>query len=171
MIAPSEKERKVPNEAILNVFRLSDERVLKKKEIAEELPIEKKQVGNRLEDLEEDGRVHRRELGPSHIWWLDESEPTHPVRTRSNTLVWLGVHFRGTAKFILYVVGALALMTVLLVSGYVVIGIYPPLGSVVSQEQATTGAFLSAIFAVVYLIVGSILILVARGLLWRARRT
>lgn len=165
----TEADEKVSDEEILNAFRQADERVLKKSEIAKELPIGAKQVGNRLEDLESEGRVHRRKLEPSHIWWLDESEPSIPVRTGDNTLVWASGHLRQAGKFLLYAAGALAVTTVVMLATFVLIAFYPSMSAVVTKGQATHGAFLAAVTAIFYFMSGCVLILMSHGAVWQSQ--
>ena len=169
VLSPAGSEGKVSDEEILNVFRQADERVLKKSEVAGELAIGAKQVGNRLESLENEGRVHRRKLDPTHIWWIDEDEPSIPVRTSGNTLVWAGGHLRQIGSYLFYGAGMLAITTVLLLAAYLSIVFYPGLSRILTQEQITHGAFLAAITAILYSISGCVFLLVSQLFLWRSR--
>lgn len=70
------------DEQILNVFRFKiqeGERVLKTREVAEELPITPNWTGKRLNKLEEKGRVHSKSAGQGDVWWIDDDEPKFPV--------------------------------------------------------------------------------------------
>jgi len=58
---------------ILDVFRGSDDPVLIASEIAEELPIGRRGVYKRLEQLAEEGELGRKKIGGrGTVWWLSE---------------------------------------------------------------------------------------------------
>lgn len=61
----------VTDEEILEVLRESGDPVLIASEVAEELPIGRRGVYNRLEQLAEDGRLGRKKIGGrGTVWWL-----------------------------------------------------------------------------------------------------
>lgn len=80
------------DEKILNVFRKKlqedGEKVLKTAEIADELPISQTWTSSRLNELETDERVHSKSAGQGRVWWLDESEPKHPVASGVGDVIW-----------------------------------------------------------------------------------
>lgn len=65
---------RVSDEEILDVFREADDPVLIASEVAEELPIGRRGVYNRLENLAEDGRLEYKKIGGrGTVWWLPVS--------------------------------------------------------------------------------------------------
>lgn len=93
----------VSDEHILNVFRQSDEKVLKTAEIANELPIGHDWTGKRLNDLETSDRVHSKSAGPGRVWWLDDAEPKNPVREGLGDVIWFSVLFRRSGTYAIIV--------------------------------------------------------------------
>jgi len=71
--SPGRKPR-VSNEEIIVVFRTTDDPVLSTAEVADQLPIKRRATLNRLEALEEEGRVDSKAIGGrNRVWWLSES--------------------------------------------------------------------------------------------------
>jgi len=60
----------VTDEEILAVLRESDEPVLTAGEVAEQLPIGRRAIHDRLVDLRERGLVERKNVGPRAVWWI-----------------------------------------------------------------------------------------------------
>lgn len=64
---------RVSDDEILDVFRDSDDPVLIASEVAEELPIGRRGVYKRLEQLHEEERLGRKKIGGrGTVWWLVE---------------------------------------------------------------------------------------------------
>lgn len=71
----------VSDEAILDVFRGSDDPVLIASEVAEELPIGRRGVYQRLEKLAEGGELdHKKIGGRGTVWWLIEDDTESRVQ-------------------------------------------------------------------------------------------
>ncbi|WP_323675261.1 hypothetical protein [Halorubellus sp. PRR65] len=69
---PGRKPR-VTDEEILAVFEETDDPVLSTAEVAEALPLQRRSVYNRLVQLEETGRLTRKQIGGRNtIWWLTD---------------------------------------------------------------------------------------------------
>lgn len=65
------RPRRVSDEEILEVFRNSSDPVLIASEVAAELPIGRRGVYKRLEQLAEDGKLRHKKIGGrGTIWWL-----------------------------------------------------------------------------------------------------
>lgn len=65
------RPQRVSDEEILEVFRESSDPVLIASEVAEELPIGRRGVYKRLEQLAEDGELGRKKIGGrGTVWWL-----------------------------------------------------------------------------------------------------
>ena len=77
---------KVTDEEILNVLREADDEYLSRTEIQDELPIGD-QTSNRLNALEEENRVVKREMGLGNLWKLHPSEPETPMNPRLGVVV------------------------------------------------------------------------------------
>ena len=84
----SDEDDALSDEAILNVLRRNDDRVLKTSEIAEELPITPQWTSQRLNQLENKGRVHSKSAGQGRVWWLGEAESPYPVAEGIGDLMW-----------------------------------------------------------------------------------
>jgi len=66
----SGRKPRVTDEEILDVFRSTDDPVLSTAEVAEPLPIERRGVFNRLQQLEEEGVLTSKEIGGrNRVWW------------------------------------------------------------------------------------------------------
>ena len=71
--SPGRKPR-VSNEEIIDVFRTTDDPVVSTAEVAAQLPIKRRATLNRLETLEEEGRVDSKAIGGrNRVWWLSGS--------------------------------------------------------------------------------------------------
>jgi predicted transcriptional regulator len=57
---------------VLNAIATAKAPFLGTKEIADELGMSKRGILNWLDDLEEEGLLHKREIGKSMIWWLSQ---------------------------------------------------------------------------------------------------
>jgi len=68
------------DEEFLNVLRRADRPFVKTGKFADKLGVVQRTAQKRLNRLEEDDRVESEHIGQSKIWWLDESEPTHPIK-------------------------------------------------------------------------------------------
>jgi len=55
---------------IVNIFKQTEEHILKVGEIAADAPIGEKQVNNRLQRLEEEGVLDYKDVGSGRVWWL-----------------------------------------------------------------------------------------------------
>lgn len=72
-MAKGGRKPRVSDEEILDVFRNTTKPELTATDVAEELPIKRRAVLNRLGDLEEEGELGKRTVGgTSVIWWLPE---------------------------------------------------------------------------------------------------
>lgn len=70
-----EFEAEVTDEALLDVFREADTPVLSASMAAERLPIGRQAVYERLQDLEDEGRVGRLKVGGrAVVWWPVDGE-------------------------------------------------------------------------------------------------
>lgn len=70
----------VTDDEILNVFETAAEPVLTASEVAERLPIERRGVLTRLDDLEERGFLRSKKAGGrSTVWWYPGYTSTMPV--------------------------------------------------------------------------------------------
>jgi predicted transcriptional regulator len=68
------RKPQVPDEEILAVFERSDDPVLMAKEVAEELPIGRRAVYDRLRQLKTEGILESKKTGArSSVWWY----PSH----------------------------------------------------------------------------------------------
>lgn len=157
VVVDEDEGKKVSDEELLNVFRYADEsdRVLKAKEVADQVGLSKKQVNKRLNELEGD-RVQKKEVSPTHVWWLDSEEPNTPVRTGANTAIWLAFTVRGIGKILFYFGAAACGLTVFLLMAYLVISYVPSLSDILTREAAAEFSFLSAMGGVAYLILGGL---------------
>lgn len=69
---PGPKSR-VSDEEILALFEATPDPVLSTAEVAEEVPLQRRSVYNRLKQLQEDGRLQSKKIGGRNtIWWLTE---------------------------------------------------------------------------------------------------
>jgi hypothetical protein len=148
-----DSDGELADEKILNVIRRADELALKTGEVADELPITQKWTGTRLNQLEADGRVHSKSSGNGRVWWLDEDEPTFPVKEGVGDTVWYSVLAGRLSDYL-----ALGMITMFAVSGVFVLvilltnwGIVPS-NQVVTTDVLATSAFLSALLGVLLLI-------------------
>jgi hypothetical protein len=69
--------RTVSDDEILEVFKSADEQYLSTADVAEELPIGKRAVHPRLDDLKEVGRLEKRSIGAGSTWWVPENSMAH----------------------------------------------------------------------------------------------
>lgn len=68
---PRGRQPEMSDSDLINVFKSSDEHVLKAQEIAEKTPIDEKQVNNRLKKLAEDRILEYKDAGSGRVWWLN----------------------------------------------------------------------------------------------------
>jgi hypothetical protein len=79
------KQERITDEKILNVIRDSEAGFVGTTEVSESEPVDLKEdaVRNRLENLEDDGRVHKKRVGHPErgnlAWYLAEEERERPV--------------------------------------------------------------------------------------------
>jgi len=114
-----EANGKLSDREILNVFRYAEnteETMLKTAEVAEELPISPEWTHERLERLEDDGRVQSRTFAGVDVWRLSPSETSTPIPASAGDLGWWRYQARESA-FIAYRWG----MTLLMVGGLLLI--------------------------------------------------
>lgn len=65
----------VTDEEILEVFHTTNDPVLSTAEVAEQVPLERRSVLNRLVSLREEGRLDSKTIGGRNsIWWLSGGE-------------------------------------------------------------------------------------------------
>jgi predicted ArsR family transcriptional regulator len=64
----------VTDKEILNVFRQSGDPVLFTGEVADELPIGRDGVRKRLQELEQQGFIQKKQRGTAIVWWLEKHE-------------------------------------------------------------------------------------------------
>lgn len=83
----SDENRDVPSEAILNVLRRHDGPVLGTSDIADEIEMSGTGTKNRLEELEDEGRVVSQRVGNNLVWGLHPDERQKPVEPRIDRLV------------------------------------------------------------------------------------
>ena len=93
------------DEEILNVFRrelqkLDGDEWLTTTEVSEELSIGSDQTGNRLDTLEDEGRVERRRAGQTDMWKLDDQEPKEVMNPKLGTVVKASTEFRRSGDFL-----------------------------------------------------------------------
>lgn len=69
----------VSDEALLNSFRRSSQPFLKTSEVEESVTIGRRAVQKRLNKLEEEGRIEKKEIGQASLWWLADDEPENPI--------------------------------------------------------------------------------------------
>lgn len=70
----------VTDNEILEVFKSSADPVLTASEVAEQLPIERRGLLTRLENLEEEGYLNSKQTGSrSTVWWYPGNTSTKPV--------------------------------------------------------------------------------------------
>ena len=63
----------VTDEEILSLFRETTDPVLSTAEVAEQIPLKRRSVYNRLVSLREDGRLASKKIGGRNtVWWLPE---------------------------------------------------------------------------------------------------
>ena len=66
---------RVSDEEILALFRDTDDPVLSTAEVADQLPLQRRSVYNRLVSLEGKEHLDRKQIGGRNtVWWLDDSE-------------------------------------------------------------------------------------------------
>ena len=71
--SPAGRKPRVTDEEILTVFRETDDPVLSTSEIAEDLPLQRRSVYDRLVSLAEEGRIKRKQIGGRNtVWWIAE---------------------------------------------------------------------------------------------------
>lgn len=151
----------VTDEQILNVFRIriqEGEKVLKTAEVAEELPITSDWTGKRLDDLEEDGRVHSKSAGQGDVWWLDEDEPDFPVSEGMSRWIWISVltkrdsRFSGTIGLGLAATGGIFLIP------YIMLEMVPEMAFwLVTPQNVATVAMFAALIAGLFLMTSFVL--------------
>lgn len=153
------EEEGLSDEEILNVFRRKlqeeDEKVLRTAEVADELPVSQNWTSKRLNQLETDERVHSKSAGQGRVWWLDESEPKHPVAEGIGDLIWYSSQTKRASRTSgLIGLGILALGGLLLLPIFA-LNLFPSLetGPVTTHNLAVL-ATLAAIYAGLFLIVG-----------------
>jgi hypothetical protein len=146
------------DEAILNVMRRKDEKVLKTAEIADELPITQNWTSNRLNELETKGRVHSKSAGQGRVWWLNEAEPDHHIAENIGDLMWYASEAENAARNVwimsvgMFIIGGALMLPIFL------LGIYPPLTAIpFTIQDFATGAILAAVGGSLFLIGGGIL--------------
>jgi len=67
------RPRTFMNEEVIQIMEEAEEPFLRLGEIADELDVSKSAVLPRLEELEEEGEVYRKQVGArAVIWWLPE---------------------------------------------------------------------------------------------------
>ncbi|PSP83545.1 hypothetical protein BRC96_06895 [Halobacteriales archaeon QS_6_64_34] len=66
---PGRKPR-VTDDEILQVFRDTNDPVLSTDEVADQLPLERRSVYDRLVSLREDGALTSKQVGGRNIWWI-----------------------------------------------------------------------------------------------------
>ena len=66
---PGRKPR-VTEEEIVQEFRDTDDPVLSTDEVADQLPLERRSVYDRLVSLREDGALTSKQVGGRNIWWI-----------------------------------------------------------------------------------------------------
>ncbi|QIO25552.1 hypothetical protein [Haloarcula sp. JP-L23] len=117
------KEERITDEKILNVIRESDAGFVGTTEVSddERLEIQEGAVRNRLDDLEDDGRVHKKRLGHPErgnlAWYLADDERERPVSADRYWLARLceeGREISGNVLRIGAVVALAGMMTVML---------------------------------------------------------
>lgn len=79
-----ERTPRVADEDILELFRESDDPVLSTVEVADELPVDRRRVLDRLHQLAETEKLDSKKIdGQSIVWWLvgesDESDPSGEI--------------------------------------------------------------------------------------------
>jgi len=141
---------------ILNVFRRTDDKVLKTGEIAEELPISHDWTSKRLNRLESKGRVHSKSAGRGRVWWLDDSEPSVPLSEGIEDIMWYATAANEVSTTSLLTGGGMFIVAGMLLIPIFLTGIYPnylnPIP--VTTEHIATTAMIAAVVAGLLLVVG-----------------
>lgn len=83
----TEKDTDVANEEILNVLRRNEDLVMGTTSIAESIGMSRQGAQNRLEKLEEAGRVKTQMVGRTLVWGLHPDERQQPVPPEIDRLV------------------------------------------------------------------------------------
>jgi len=66
----------VTDEEILQVFRATSDPVLSTAEVAEQMPLERRSVYNRLVSLRNEGCLDSKKIGGRNsIWWISGNKP------------------------------------------------------------------------------------------------
>lgn len=60
----------VGDDEILQIFKKSGEHVMFTGEVADHLPIGRDAVRKRLDELNEQGELHKKQRGTAIVWWL-----------------------------------------------------------------------------------------------------
>ena len=68
---PGRKPR-VSDKEILEIFRMTNDPVLTVEEVAEQLPIGRRGLHDRLKGLEQDGMLSSKLAGQTMVWWSPE---------------------------------------------------------------------------------------------------
>lgn len=69
--APSGRKPRVTDDELLDVLRESSDPVLSTAEVADQVPIKRRGVLNRLRALEEEGAVRSKRIGGRNtVWWV-----------------------------------------------------------------------------------------------------
>ncbi|WP_199268371.1 hypothetical protein [Halomarina oriensis] len=145
----------VPDESILNVLRRSDEKVLKTSEIADPLPIKQGWTSDRLKTLEGEGRVHSKKAGSGRVWWLDDSEPTHPVAEGFEDVRWWVSLLSNVGTNVAKMgVGVLVLSGMLLIPIFALFAAPTWEFGMLTTENLVTVALVGAIDGGLFLVVG-----------------
>jgi hypothetical protein len=148
------QDGEVPDREILNVFRRSDEKVLRTSEIADELPIGQQWTGTRLERLEGSSRVHSKSAGSkARVWWLNENEVERPVADGLGDLMWYRSLLKEVSDNLYLIAFGVYVAAGILLVPYLLFEIYPSLQTgVISTEAVSFTALLAAVVASVLLI-------------------
>lgn len=151
-----DEDDSLSDEAILNVLRRNDDKVLKTAEIADELPITPNWTSKRLNQLENQGRVHSKSAGQGRVWWLDDSEAPSPVAEGIGDIMWYSTLANRTGRMVMLTgIGTFAVSGLLLVP-ILLFGFFPALNELpVTVNDFATVAMLAAFAAGLFLVVGS----------------
>jgi len=117
------KEERITDEKILNVIRESEAEFVGTTEVSDDERVEIKEdaVRNRLDDLEDEGRIHKKRLGHPErgnlAWYLADEERERPVSAERYWLARVCEEGRAISGNVLRIGGLVALagmMTVML---------------------------------------------------------
>lgn len=164
----------VANEEVLNVLRRNEDLVMGTTSIAESIGMSRQGAQNRLEDLEEVGRVKSQKVGRTLVWGLHPEERQEPIPPEIDRLVRVlerTRHLFGPTKFIGGVVSIVGFLLIYLgLTGSLMSLTFP---TVSNGTMIGLGWILVGVGGAMLLIGGSVIygsLVTERFAQWRIRR-